>query len=458
MRLFKSQILTLLTAINFLTSTTNAIDLDITSKTSICNAASLIAGGILDYYEGTTYGGTVGMFSQPYYWWESGGAFGGLIDFQFFCDNDTYDEIIYNALMAQKGSGNNYIPANQSTTEGNDDQGFWGLTVMEATERNFTNPPSGEPGWLALSQAVFNTMWARWETDSCGGGLRWQIFTWNSGYSYKNTISTACLFAMATRLARYTGNETYIDVAETAFQWLTDIDFIGLSGDTYRVYDGAQIGTNCTEITQIQWSYNFALLMSGSAYAYNFTEDTVWLTRVNDLLNGASIFFENDIMYEQACQGTTKGCNTDQRSFKAYLSRSLGQTMKLVPSTQSTIQTYLETSAQAAADTCNGGRDGHTCGQNWLLKTYDNMYGLGEQMSALEVILSLLTEQSPAPYTNNTGGSSTGDASAGLSSIRGSSSLTGTDVTVTGKDKAGSGVITAIVLAVLTGGAVWMIV
>jgi mannan endo-1,6-alpha-mannosidase len=82
------------------------------------------------------------------------------------------------------------MPANQSKSLGNDDQGFWGLTAMAAAEYNFENPPSDSPQWLALAQAVFNTQAVRWDDTSCGGGLRWQIYNFNSGYDYKVTYSS----------------------------------------------------------------------------------------------------------------------------------------------------------------------------------------------------------------------------------------------------------------------------
>lgn len=195
---------------------TNAVELDLDNYQSLQNATSLIAYGLMDYYTGDQYGKTVGMFSDPYYWWEAGGAWGCMLDYWFFMENDTYNDEITAAMIHQAGDDNDYIPLNQSTTEGNDDQAFWGIAAMTAAERNFTNPPSDEPQWLYLAQAVFNTMALRWDADSCGGGLRWQIFVWNSGYDYKNTVSNGALFHIAARLARYTGNETYVDWAEKA--------------------------------------------------------------------------------------------------------------------------------------------------------------------------------------------------------------------------------------------------
>lgn len=106
-------------------------------------------------------------------------------------------------------------------------------------------------------------------------------------------------------------------------------------------------------------------------------------------MNGTSIFFKNDIMYEQACEdvNTSGTCDTDQQSFKAYLSRWMAATSKLVPWTSSYITPLLQASAKAAAAICDGGTDGVTCGEHWTTNsTYDGNYGLGQQMSALSVI------------------------------------------------------------------------
>jgi mannan endo-1,6-alpha-mannosidase len=115
---------------------------------------------------------------------------GTLIDYWYYTGDDTYNNLTQQALIFQVGETNDYMPRNQTRTEGNDDQGFWGLSVMSAAEYNFPNPPPDQPQWLALAQAVFNTQAARWDTEYCQGGLRWQIFTWNNGYDYK--VSHGC--------------------------------------------------------------------------------------------------------------------------------------------------------------------------------------------------------------------------------------------------------------------------
>lgn len=445
-----SSLLTLTTFI----SHSKALELDLDDPQSLINATSLVAYGLMDYYTGDQYGKTVGMFSPPYYWWEAGGAWGSMIDYWWFMQNDSYNDIIMQAMLHQTGENNNYIPLNQSTTEGNDDQAFWGIAAMTAAERNFTNPPKESPQWLYLAQAVFNTMALRWDDTTCGGGLRWQIFVWNTGYDYKNTVSNGALFHLAARLARYTGNTSYADWAEKVWDWMYDIHLI--SNGTYMfVYDGASVTDNCTQLTKYQWTYNQGLLLSGSAYLYNFTGSEIWRERTKKLLNASQVFFNSTtgVMYEAACQPSLS-CNTDQRSFKAYFSRFLGLTAQLVPETSDHIMRLLNISAKAAARSCSGGTDGHTCGLNWFIDGWDGYYGLGEQMSALEVMINTKALQRPAPYTSTTGGSSQGNPAAGTETNPTNLAA----LHITAGSRAGAGIITAIIGISIIACALWLIV
>jgi mannan endo-1,6-alpha-mannosidase len=165
----------------------------------------------MSFYTGNQPGQIPGNLPQPYYWWEAGAMMMTLIDYWSLTGDTTYNDMVTEAILWQVGPNNNFMPTNQTTTEGNDDQGFWAFAAMTAAEMNFPNPPAGQPGWLELAQAVFNTQVERWDTSYCNGGLRWQIFTFNSGYDYKNSISNGCFFNIASRLARYTGNQTYAD-------------------------------------------------------------------------------------------------------------------------------------------------------------------------------------------------------------------------------------------------------
>jgi mannan endo-1,6-alpha-mannosidase len=185
----------------------------------------------------------------------------------------------------------------------------------------------------------------------------------------------------------------------------------------------------------------------------------LWQERTQGILNNTDIYFKDGIMYEQACEdvNTVGTCDTDQQSFKAYLSRWMAATTKVAPFTYSYIMPLLRSSAKAAAAQCDGGTDGTTCGEHWTANsTYDSNYGLGQQMSALSIIQAMLIDDAPELLTNSTGGTSVGNAGAGAGASS-SSSTAGTVTPATTGGKVGAGILTAIVLCGCLGGVGFMV-
>ncbi|KAJ9623277.1 hypothetical protein H2203_006217 [Taxawa tesnikishii (nom. ined.)] len=429
------------------------LDLNLQDESSIRSAASTVAYGMMKYYNGNTTGNIPGLLPGPYYWWEAGAMFGAMIDYWYYTGDTSYNDVVTQAMLFQVGPDEDYMPPNQTKSEGNDDQGFWGMAAMSAAEVNYPNPPDTQPQWLALAQAVFNSQAIRWDNSTCAGGLRWQIFTFNNGYNYKNTISNGCFFNLAARLGAYTGNQTYIDWAETMFDW---VQAIGLMGPNYQFYDGTDDTLNCTQLNHIQWSYNAGVYLLGAATMWNITQSDVWYQRTQAIFNATNVFFTTNppmVMYEVACE-PSNNCDVDQLSFKAYLARWMAASTKVAPWLYNQVQPYLAASAAAAAKSCSGGTDGVTCGTKWNLGQWDGTYGVGQQMCALEVIQSNLIHTVRGPVTNSTGGTSKGNPNAGTG---GDSNPAAPSSRITTGDRAGAGIITAIILVGLLGGAWWMI-
>lgn len=341
---------------------------------------------------------------------------------------------------------------------------------------NFPDPPSDKPSWLSLAQAVFNLQVGRWDTTSCGGGLRWQIFAFNKGYDYKNTISNGGFFQLAARLARYTGNQTYADWAVKSWDWLRESVVFT---DDYQIYDGAQMANNCTIPSKIQWTYNVGTMLMGAANMYNYVScspffltplhhrrpetdpfqtkgDKLWRDRVDRLLKGADTFFpDRNIMSEVACE-SNQLCNNDQPSFKAYLARWMAATAQIADFTEEPIMTKLRASAIGAAAQCTGGANGRTCGRRWYQPQWDGKFGPGEQMSALSVIQANLIQKVKAPVTQDKGGTSKPDPSAGTHGDSANPLEPLLTRTITMGDRAGAGILTAVALAGLLGTMWWI--
>lgn len=312
------------------------------------------------------------------------------------------------------------------------------MTAMTAAEFGFQDPPADQPQWLALAQAVFNTQAPKID-DACGGGLRWQAYTYLSGYDYKNSISNGCFFNVGARLAMYTKNDTYAQYAEQIWDWMESVNFID---DQFNVYDGAGVPSNCTDRNPYQFSYNAGIFMFGAAVMYQYTEEQKWADRVTKIVDQTiKVFFpeqDGGILTEVACEyGLT--CTIDMYAQKAFITRWMAATSKVAPFTYDTIMDALRKSAPAAVAQCSGGDTGRRCGLSWRLKDqWDGTQGVGQQMGVLEVVQSLLIKDARPPVANDTGGTSGGDPLAGTNPIRWEEDR----IIIGTKDRAGAAIIT----------------
>ncbi|KAF8855286.1 mannan endo-1,6-alpha-mannosidase [Acephala macrosclerotiorum] len=378
-----------------------AVGLNVSDQASIQNAASTVAYGMMKYYTGNISNtpSTVGVLPGPYYWWEAGAMWGALLDYYHYTGDDTYNNVTTQALYSQVGPDWDYMVPLHQKDEGNDDQAFWGFATMSAAEKDYPQPTIGNYSWVQLTENLWNTQIRRWDNTSCNGGLKWQVFTFNNGYDYKNSVSNGAFFQLSARLARFTGNQTYIEWAEKSYNWSVAV---GLITPDYHVFDGTDDLKNCSSQNQILWTYNAGIYLYGSAILYNYTNGSaLWQQRTEGFLNATANFFSaydnaTDIMYEAACE-TAYTCDNDQYSFKGYLSRFMWATTQMASFTTNAVTTLLTASSLAAAQACSGGIDSAICGTRWYVGGWDGTFGVGQQMSALETIQGLLVGKSAPP-------------------------------------------------------------
>ncbi|EAW12282.1 glycoside hydrolase family 76 protein [Aspergillus clavatus NRRL 1] len=422
-----------------LSSLAQAISININDDQSIKDAASTAAFGAMSYYHGNESGQIPGAF--PTKWWEGSALFMAMLQYWYFTGDSTYNSAVSEGLEWQAGPGD-YMPSNYSSYLGNDDQMFWGLAAMLAAETKFPDRANGY-SWLSLAQGVYNTQAGRWDPATCGGGLRWQIWPYQAGYTMKNAISNGGFFQLAARLARYTNNHTYYEWGEKAWDWSCTTPL--LNNKTWNVADSTTIEDGCTSQGNNQWSYNYGTYLMGAAYMWNYTNgtNTKWESAVNGLLNVTlNQFFPTayggNIMSEVLCE-PSELCNNNEVLFKGLVSSWLAFTALLVPSTYSTILPKLQGSAVAAAQSCTGNGNS-SCGVRWHTSSWDGQTGMEEQISVTDVLsVNLITTKHGGPVTSTTGGNSTSDPTAGQGDKSGN---TPTTHTVTTGDKAGASILT----------------
>lgn len=290
-------------------------------------------------------------------------------------------------------------------------------------------------------------------------------------------IANACYFNIGARLARYFGNQTYADLATRTWDLIHDLGYIS---DKWDVYDGAHL-PDCTDLNKAQFSYNAAMLLQGAAFLYNYVSsfasfrvqgfrtksrrvlsntniitqtdgEQIWKDRIDNLTDRMiEIFFPGPakIAFEPSCEN--QQCNSDMESFKGFMHRWMGTTMQVAPFTKEKILPVLKSSTQGAVKQCTGGTNGRFCGFHWTSGVWDGDVGASQQMNVLGALVSLLAPDVPAPLTNQTGGTSKGKANAGSSDP-----VMPTLAPITGGDKAGAGILTALIIAGSLSAFAWM--
>ncbi|CAI6099721.1 unnamed protein product [Clonostachys chloroleuca] len=424
--------------------------LKVDSRDNILKSAGTVAKSLMDEYN---KGEIPGLLSDEYYFFESGTFMSTLVDYWHLTGDSTYNDAVKKGLLYQVGAEDNFMPANQSANLGNDDQCFWALAAMQAAENNFTSPSSDEPQWLTLAKNVFNDQAQRLDaaSDTCGGGLRWQIFTFNAGWDYKNSISNGCFFDLGARLARHTGNATYSKTVVAAYDWLEKSALV--NGTSGVVYDGTTVAKgNCSNIDKVEWSYVAAILNNGAAYMYNQTtgdDQKKWQDRVQKFTDSIlSKFFPSGIAYEPACE-TVDTCSVDQVTFKGIAIRWLAAVSQLAPFTADKILPVLKTSAEAAAKSCTSS----SCSFSWNDTNVKGpkSSGIGERLNALAAISNLLIADASGP--------SKGSENATESTGSSPSQTSGSSQASSSTDKGAAGKGMGLSVALLTTGllaSTWM--
>ncbi|KAI9725799.1 MAG: hypothetical protein M1828_002428 [Chrysothrix sp. TS-e1954] len=406
-----------------------AVSLDVNDPASIRNVSASIVSSIFQtYYDADSTCGNFKCGDTPWEWWLSGAVWTGMMDYQTYTGDASRQSDVLSAIEQNVGTNDDFFPAEQTDWVANDDQAFWAFNALTALEYSFpplpcsnaTRGSTAAPGscpnsYLSIAANVFSQMVTRWTNASstCSGGLPWQLSPTvgpPGGFNYKNSVSSGGFFNIASRLARYTGNTTYSDWATKIWVWQNGVD---LMSPDFHVYDGAgdANGTNCSTVDKAEWTYNSGLFMYGAAamHAFNAT-DGVWEQRVQGLLNtSAQVFFSpfdnaTYVMYEH-CE-LDASCDQDQVSFKAYLARWMAKSTVLVPAIKTQVIMLLSSAAKAAATSCaigngtatvgNATGDALACGSTWWQGGYDGKTGLGEMLSALEVVQGLLVSDAPA--------------------------------------------------------------
>ncbi|KAJ6150861.1 mannan endo-1-6-alpha-mannosidase [Penicillium chermesinum] len=422
------------------------IDLTIDDEQSVKDASSEAIWGAMTFYHGNESGQIPGAFPEK--WWEGSALLLAALNYWHFTGDDTYNEDVSVGLQWQGGDHGDYMPSNYSSYLGNDDQMFWGLSALTAAEYGFPDRKEGF-SWLSLAQGTFNTMKARWDNESCGGGMRWQLFVYQgSGYTLKNAISNGGFFQLAARLAMYTQKSEYADWARKTWEWCLTTPMI--NNKTWTINDSTQGSNNCADTDHMQWSYNYGVFLAGAAYMYTFytypkkTNDSYWLEVVHGILGSIfKIFFPKGIMYDPDCE-IAQNCNNNEVLFKGEVVTWMALTALMIPDLYDEIMPKLKNSAVGAAASCSG-LGNNSCGVRWYQSKFDGHHSMEAEISSSCVLsvnmLPFVDRDKKKPLNIHKGGNSKSDPNAGNLKDNDDAAAAALSPITTG-DKAGAAILT----------------
>ncbi len=96
----------------FFATIAHGIDFNPDDEASIRSVTSQYAYGLMSLYKNNATGMSIqdiGIWPQPYYWWEAGAAWGGMIEYTQFTGDDSYVKTLQQALTANYGPNNDFI-------------------------------------------------------------------------------------------------------------------------------------------------------------------------------------------------------------------------------------------------------------------------------------------------------------------------------------------------------------
>ncbi|KAK1140057.1 hypothetical protein N8T08_010889 [Aspergillus melleus] len=360
----------------------SAINLDVHNDQSLKDAAANASYNAMTYYKGNQTGRTPGKLPDD--WWQGAILFDTMIRYWHFTGDGSNNAAVSQGMYHQAGDDSDYMSSDSRAHISNVDQAYWGLAAITAAELDFP-AESKQPAWADLAQNVFDKLVYRWDKSSCKGGLRWQIWPYQAGYTKKTASANGALFQLSARLAHYTGNKTHSDWAETVWHWSK-----GLLVDEkeWKVADNVANELNCNGSSEnTQWTANYAMYLGGAAYMYNVTDgQKKWKEGTDGLLNTTlQTFFpkkRNGAMSEVACE-VSGTCDPSMQTYKAILSSNLASIAQVAPYTAEEILPKLQDSATAAAKHSTEDKDNSFCGLQWY-ESWDDVgrCNVGKQISA----------------------------------------------------------------------------
>ncbi|EIM86953.1 Six-hairpin glycosidase [Stereum hirsutum FP-91666 SS1] len=274
------------------------------SRRAQCSAtldeAQTVATRLQSYYDSSS--GTYTTGGGP---WTDANAVETLFNLMLATADYTWADVATTCSRCQAALSGDYSSA---LTGYNDDAGWFVLELYKVAD--YENVVGGNSApYYDLAAWIYDFISGQWD-DTCNGGV-W----WSTDHTYKNAITNELYLAVSARGYEITGNQTYLDNANNAWNWLLSS---GMRNSDGLWNDGLDLAT-CENNGQNTWTYNQGVLASGLGLLYKFTQDTTYLDQAEITLDATITHLSENGVLKESCDDPASGagnCGSDGSLFK----------------------------------------------------------------------------------------------------------------------------------------------
>lgn len=260
--------------------------------------------------------------------------------------------------------------------------------------------PAANGAWINTPVTTLNEAWEQWDTK-CGGGIFWARDRSNKANGdYKSFITEVEYMQVAARVAKQTGNSTYMTQAGQVLAWIQSASLLNTDG---TINDGLHtaacntvISDQCValarcpdSLTLRRWTYNYGEALGALAWMNLVSGDDTQIQLAGTILNKAlSLFFTTDSITER-CEVTGTACSRDAQGFKAVFVRNLAYLYRQTSdsSVKSAIQKAIDSSVTAMVTrSCDANWN---CNGNWTSGSKPVSYIRSQHVSSALLVASL---------------------------------------------------------------------
>lgn len=269
-----------------------------------CQATLDTATTVANRLQSAYYSSTTGNYNQGSLWTDAN-AVEDLHNLMLAAGTTTWASVGDTSRIGRgaQNSNTNW----QSILGGSNDDAQWIILALWKIADYRAAHSQSIDAFMSAAGTIYNFIAGQWD-NTCGGGV-W----WSTAHTYKNAITNELFLLTSASGYLRTGNQTYLDNANKAWNWLSQSGMRNADG----LWNDGLVLATCKSNGQTTWTYNQGVIASGLGALYAITGNASLLDAAEITLDATMAHLtDNGILKESCDDATSSSCDHDQQIFK----------------------------------------------------------------------------------------------------------------------------------------------